>query len=290
MTIAEKIKTLRKTAGMSQEQLAEKLHVSRQAVTKWETEGGTPDIENLRAIAALFGITVDELLTGETKVQAAHRYESVTEYDIDEVKHYDMKFGSAKEVFLSGHPGEKLRIRLVSGTLASLQSDFKITPDDTKRRLDLELIRKNGMSETASKEGLSIYAELPAAYLGKVECAVNAELVSLSSLDCERIELGGRNRKLYLDAVPGTVEIDGNLDMEIHCLSLASSLELNQLSACSKLYVPADAVFTAKTKGIGTRISYASDGKAAEPFDTPGAEKRIELNGMKSELVIGREV
>ena len=99
MTIAETIKTLRKTAGMSQEQLAEKLHVSRQAVTKWETEGGTPDIENLRAIAALFGITVDELLTGETKAQAAaaHHYESITEYDIDEVKHYDMKFGSAKE-------------------------------------------------------------------------------------------------------------------------------------------------------------------------------------------------
>ena len=219
-----------------------------------------------------------------------HRYESVTEYDIDEVKHYDMKFGSAKEVFLSGHPGEKLRIRLVSGTLASLQSDFKIKLDDTKRRLDLELIRRNGMSESASKEGLSIYAELPAAYLGKVECAVNAELVSLSSLDCERIELGGRNRKLYLDAVPGTVEIDSNLDMEIHCKSLASSLELNQLSACSKLYVPADVVFAAKAKGIGTRISYANEGKATEPFDTPGAEKRIELNGMKSELVIGREV
>ena len=273
MTIAETIKTLRKTAGMSQEQLAEKLHVSRQAVTKWETEGGTPDIENLRAIAALFGTTVDELLTGETKAQAtaAHRYESVTEYDIDEVKHYDIKFGSAKEVFLSGHPGEKLRIRLVSDTLASLQSDFKIKLDDTKRRLDLELLRRNGMSESASKEGLSIYAELPAAYLGKVECAVNAERVSLSSLDCERIELGGRNRKLYLDAIPGTVEIDSNLDMEIHCKSLASSLELNQLSACSKLYVPADAVFSAKAKGIGTRISYASDGKAAEPFDTPGA-------------------
>ena len=289
MTIAETIKTLRKTAGMSQEQLAEKLHVSRQAVTKWETEGGTPDIENLRAIAALFGITVDELLTGETKVQAAHRYESITEYDIDEVKHYDMKFGSAKEVFLSGHSGEKLRIRLVSDTLASLQSDFKIKLDDTKRRLDLELIRRNGMSESASKEGLSIYAEFPAAYLGKVECEVNAELVSLSSLDCERIELGGRNRKLYLDAVPGTVEVDSNLDMEIHCLSLASSLELNQLSACSKLYVPANAVFTAKAKGIGTRISYANEGKAAEPFDTPDAEKRIELNGMKSELVISRE-
>jgi len=46
---------------------------------------------------------------------------------------------------------------------------------------------------------------------------------------------------------------------------------------------------SAKAKGIGTRISYAHEGKEAEPFDTPGAEKRIELNGMKSELVINRE-
>ena len=44
MTFAEKLKTLRKQAGMSQEQLAEKLRVSRQAVTKWETDGGIPDI------------------------------------------------------------------------------------------------------------------------------------------------------------------------------------------------------------------------------------------------------
>ena len=46
MTLAEKLKSIRKQAGMSQEQLAEKLGVSRQAVTKWETDAGIPDIEN----------------------------------------------------------------------------------------------------------------------------------------------------------------------------------------------------------------------------------------------------
>lgn len=45
MTFAEKLKSIRKKAGLSQEQLAEKLGVSRQAVTKWETETGIPDIE-----------------------------------------------------------------------------------------------------------------------------------------------------------------------------------------------------------------------------------------------------
>ena len=50
MTFAENLKMLRKQAGMSQEQLAEKLGVSRQAVTKWETGVGIPDIENIMAM------------------------------------------------------------------------------------------------------------------------------------------------------------------------------------------------------------------------------------------------
>ena len=65
MTFAEKLKSIRKQAGMSQEQLAEKLGVSRQAVTKWETDAGIPDIENIMAISALFDISIDELLSSE---------------------------------------------------------------------------------------------------------------------------------------------------------------------------------------------------------------------------------
>ena len=48
--------------GLSQEGLAERLHVSRQAVTKWETGAGVPDVENLMEIADVFGLSMDELL------------------------------------------------------------------------------------------------------------------------------------------------------------------------------------------------------------------------------------
>lgn len=65
MTFAEKLKSIRKQAGMSQERLAEKLGVSRQAVTKWETDAGIPDIENIMAISVLFDISIDELLSNE---------------------------------------------------------------------------------------------------------------------------------------------------------------------------------------------------------------------------------
>ncbi len=69
MTIGEKIKENRKKAGLSQEQLAEKLCVSRQAITKWEADRGLPDVANLQSIAKLFGVSVDALLDdGETAV------------------------------------------------------------------------------------------------------------------------------------------------------------------------------------------------------------------------------
>lgn len=62
LTFGEKLKTARKSAGLTQEQLAEKLSVSRQAVTKWEADRGLPDIENLRQIARLMNVSLDYLL------------------------------------------------------------------------------------------------------------------------------------------------------------------------------------------------------------------------------------
>lgn len=61
MNIAEKIKAARNRAGMSQQELADAIHVSRSAVAKWESDKGVPDIENLKALARLFGMTLDEL-------------------------------------------------------------------------------------------------------------------------------------------------------------------------------------------------------------------------------------
>lgn len=66
MTLGERLKSIRKQAGLSQEQPAEKLKASRQAVTKWETDAGIPDIENMKAISVLFHVSMDELLFGET--------------------------------------------------------------------------------------------------------------------------------------------------------------------------------------------------------------------------------
>lgn len=65
MTFAEKLLSLRKRAGMSQEELAEKLNVSRQAVSRWEIGTAMPDAQNLLELSKIFVVSVDYLLKEE---------------------------------------------------------------------------------------------------------------------------------------------------------------------------------------------------------------------------------
>lgn len=62
ITLGEKLKSARKRVGLTQEQLAEKLFVSRQAITKWEADKGMPDIENFKQLSKLLDISIDYLL------------------------------------------------------------------------------------------------------------------------------------------------------------------------------------------------------------------------------------
>ena len=65
MKLSEKILYYRKKAGLSQEELAGRVGVSRQAVSKWELGDAAPEVDKLRALAREFGVTVDELLSEE---------------------------------------------------------------------------------------------------------------------------------------------------------------------------------------------------------------------------------
>ena len=71
MTLGEQIQACRKKAGLSQEALAEKLGVSRQAVSRWELDSALPELDKVVAMARLFGVTTDQLLGMEPPVQTA---------------------------------------------------------------------------------------------------------------------------------------------------------------------------------------------------------------------------
>ena len=65
MEFNEKLQELRKRKGLTQEDLAEAIFVSRTAISKWESGRGYPNIESLKALAKFFDITIDELLSGD---------------------------------------------------------------------------------------------------------------------------------------------------------------------------------------------------------------------------------
>ena len=71
MTLGEKIRQARRCGGLSQGQLAEKICVSRSAIAKWETDKGMPDVENLKLLSRLLGISLDALLDDTDPAHAA---------------------------------------------------------------------------------------------------------------------------------------------------------------------------------------------------------------------------
>ena len=109
MTLGEKLKDIRKRFGLSQEQLAEVMNVSRQAITKWESDSGLPDVSNLQELSKVFGLTVDYLLNEDNQLPAL-----VMRKEIDKTK-YKSKFDSYVEI-LKEYFAEPYEIYVLSRT------------------------------------------------------------------------------------------------------------------------------------------------------------------------------
>ena len=69
MTLGERIYNLRTEKEMSQGDLADALEVSRQSISKWETNGSVPELDKLIKLSEIFDVSLDELITGKEKVE-----------------------------------------------------------------------------------------------------------------------------------------------------------------------------------------------------------------------------
>ena len=286
--ISMRIRELRKQAKLSQEMMAEKIGVSRQAITKWETGLGVPDIENLIAIADLFKLSLDELMGRDIENETLAKdylYESVTEYDIDGKKDFDISFMGANKLKLYAYEGEKVKVILLSDTISDIQNELKTKIDDIKRKIDIDIKRVGNLSETVAKNELTIKILIPQLYMGEVDLNGNTNILELKNLELDNIEFGGKSKEITLENIKSHIEIDTNEDAKLYVKNVEGALDINQLSATSKLYIASTDEFGFVTKGVLNKVLYKQDMlNIKEVSEEP--KLVIELNGIKSELSI----
>ena len=138
MTIetANRLVELRKKNNLSQEELAEKLGVSRQAVSKWERSEASPDTDNLIALAEIYGMSLDELIFGE-KRGGADEEEKKDEEESEEQNHTDkdsVKIGPTG-IFVKSKDGDEVHvslrgIKISSGNHDDDDDEFDVEFDD----------------------------------------------------------------------------------------------------------------------------------------------------------------
>lgn len=286
--ISMRIRELRKQAKLSQEMMAEKIGVSRQAITKWETGLGVPDIENLVAIADLFKLSLDELMGRDIEHETLAKdylYESVTEYDIDGKKDFDISFMGANKLKLYAYEGEKVKVILLSDTISDIQNELKTKIDDIKRKIDIDIKRVGNLSETVAKNELTIKILIPQLYMGEVDLNGNTNILELKNLELDNIEFSGKAKEIALENIKSHIEIDTNEDAKLYVKNVEGALDINQLSATSKLYIASTDEFGFVTKGVLNKVLCKQDTlNIKEVSEEP--KLVIELNGIKSELSI----
>ena len=155
----------------------------------------------------------------------------------------------------------------------------------------MEIRRVGEITEREARASLEVFVRFPQRYLKEIELSGHPGTLELRDLRAERVEFSGKAARVLLDGVSGHVELNSNEDLEIRCGSLDGRLDVNQVSSASRLFLPAEIPFVAVTRGSANHICYEKGGNPVEDFSRKDEEAGpcdnvIELNGMKSELII----
>ncbi len=288
MNFSEKLKEIRKNEGLSQEQLAEKIGVSRQAITKWETGKGLPDVENMVIIAEIFKTTLDELLRDSVakQEQKSPVYTSETIYDIDCEKHFDINIGNAAAIKLSSGKDEKLHIKLSSESFENIDTMFKIKLDEKKNRLDVNCLNKNKLSRYEAEDSLMVEIMLPDKYSDHCEIEASVKLLVIKDLHLRRLEYDGDAGQVLISDSSGSLEFTSKTDYDISIDKFTGSLDINQWKAKAIVHIPEENIVNVTNKGRKCAVHYVKEDRVIEYENIAEEENELRVSGMFSELIV----
>ncbi len=275
MLFSEKLKKLRKDNNLTQEELADKINVSRQAITKWESGDGIPDIDNLKQISILFNVTIDELVKEDRDISINNikNYSYTTEFEIDHNKHFDINITKINELNIISSSEDIVRVELFSNEEENIEELYKVKFDDLYYKLDIDIKSKKDIKDIL----VNIY--LPSKYVNEIELKSKIKLLNIDGLNCEKLEYDGNLK--YLNIKNSELKIVLNTtksDVEIDYDKFSGTLEVNTINSISRVYLPKGTQYQTVQKGIKNQFVDANS-----IFD---AVNIIELNGANSKLII----
>lgn len=275
MIFNEKLKMLRKESGFTQEELAEKLNVSRQAITKWETGEGTPDIENLKLISNLFNTTIDNLIKEEKNVniENLNKFKFSEELEINHTKHFDINLGLFEEVNILPNSEEKVKIELLSSKYENLDELFKVKFDDLYNKLDIDVKNNKKLDNII----FNIY--LPEKYIEEIELNTKIKSLNISNLEISKLEFDGELKYINVKNSKGRIVLNATkCDIEANYDAFNGELEVNTFNSTARVQIPKGTKYKTILKGIKNQF--------VDETNTDEATNIIELNGMNSKLII----
>ena len=275
MQFNEKLKMLRKEKGFTQESLADKLNVSRQAITKWESGDGIPDIDNLKQISILFNTTIDELVKEDKDINLENKknYSEIYELEIDHTKHFDINIDKINELKIMSNNEEKVKIEILSNEEENLKESFKVKFDDIYNKLDIDIKNKKKV------EDITINMYLPEKYINDIELKSKMKTLNISSLQLTKLEYDGSLKYLNVSSSKGKIVLNTTkCDIEASYDKLDGTLEVNTFNSTSRVKLPQDQEYKTILKGIKNEF--------VDAINTEESTNVIELNGMNSKLII----
>ena len=284
MSVGKKIKALRKSAGYSQEELAEKLSVSRQAITKWETDAGLPDIINLQAVSTLFQVSIDELL-GQNNAAPAALQSASCETSVAAVyqKHFEIHAGAAARVIVQGTKTAEFSVRVSSLSGKDITGLVGVSLDGTGRAQTPDVIvkRKRGFSAAQAREDLILTVSLPADYVKEIELEADASEFIARSLVCEQLEYDGKLKTAHVENFDGVFILNANCEVQLDFQPLPHRVEINQIRAACVVTLPAGSTYHCENRGRRCEITAPKAVAEGAPADAV-----IELNGIAASMTV----
>lgn len=285
MNFANKLKELRKQKGYSQEKLADEIGVSRQAITKWESGLGLPDIENIKIIASIFKMSIDNLLVEEYIPLKNDEclYQSETILDIDCSKAFDIQLGAFNKVDVLTSNDEKLHFIYKSNTVSSLDHIYKSKVCDIKSRIDIEIKRAKIINDKKSKEEVDVVILLPKEFVLGLEINTNANIVNIGKLGIDSFDLDGKYNTVNAD-VKGHIKLNTSSDVVFNILSLEGDAKMYLLKSIGTINISKDIDFNLKKKKRAN-VQVIDSGEIVDIVDKD-TQNTISFEGIKSSLVI----